>query len=68
MKEYTVTMNAQLTFIYKGSEYSEETFRIETEEALAEVFKMYLAADDVVVSDLKLFVLDKEGESHETDK
>lgn len=60
MKEYTVTMNAQLTFIYDENEYSEETFRRETEEGLARAFKAVLTADEVVVSDLKLFVHDKE--------
>ena len=73
MKEFTVIMNAQITFIHKESDIlTEESIRgIDgiDEKVMADVLKRDLKADDVVVSDMKLFVLDKKkGENHETDK
>lgn len=60
MKEYIVTMNAQITFILKDNDtFTEESIRETTEKIMANSIKEDLQADDVVVSDMKLFVLDK---------
>lgn len=69
MKEHIVTMNAQITYIARGNDVlPEEIIRSITEKDFANVIKKDLQCDDVVVSDLKLFVLDKEEESHEADE
>lgn len=69
MKEYIVTMNAQITFILKDNDsFTEESIRETTEKIMANSIKEDLQADDVVVSDLKLFILDKKEESHEADE
>lgn len=62
-KEFTVTMNAQITFVIKESPYvDEQSIRDTTKESLEKDFKRcLLGADDVVVSDLKLFIRDKEN-------
>lgn len=63
MKEFTVTMNAQITYILKESELAtEERLRGILEKAMAMVIKEDVDADDVVVSDMKLFILDKKEE------
>lgn len=61
-KEFTVTMNAQITFVIKECPYvDEQSIRDTTKESLEKDFKRCLGAADVVVSDLKLFIRDKEN-------
>lgn len=61
MKEYTVTMNAQITYIKKvEDDHPEVRITAEMEKEMAAAIKEDVMADDVVVSDLKLFIRDKE--------
>lgn len=61
MKELTVTMNAQITFIAdENGSLSEENIRESVKRDMEMVIKSIAGADDVVVSDLKLFIMDKE--------
>ena len=57
MKELTIIFNAQITMIQMG----EETM-VADERTIAERVKNMLGADDVVVSDMKIFAIEK---SHE---
>lgn len=62
MKEYTVTMNAQITCIFKeGTFVDEETIKFAMDKMFSDFIKTKMNADDVVVSDLKLFIRDKEN-------
>lgn len=59
MKELTIIFNAQITMIQMG----EETM-VADERTVAGRVKEMLGADDVVVSDMKIFAIE---ESHEVD-
>ena len=62
MKELTVTMNAQITFIKSGEDdWSESRITAVMEQERAKAIKEDTMADDVVVSDMKLFIMDKEN-------
>ena len=62
MKELTVTMNAQITFIKSGEDdWSESRITAVMEQEMAKAIKEDTMADDVVVSDMKLFIMDKEN-------
>ena len=61
MKEYTVTMNAQITYITKVEDnHPEVHITAAMEKEMAAAIKEDTMADDVVVSDLKLFIRNKE--------
>lgn len=67
MKEYTVTMNAQITYIFQEERpHMEEWLKDSDGNDIAKSIKNILKCDDVVVSDMKLFIMDKKEESHET--
>ena len=59
MKEFTVTMNAQITIILKGEEEQVVPFDDDKKKRLETVIKKSLNADDVIVSDYKAFMMDK---------
>ena len=57
MKELTIIFNAQITMIMKGEESM-----VADERTIAGRVKDMLGADDVVVSGMKIFSLEGEGD------
>ena len=58
MKEFTVTLNAQITMIHKdGDEETIVRFDEEKKKRLERFIKEHLLVDDVVVSDYKVFMM-----------
>ena len=62
MKEFTVTVNAQITTIGKGDEKSITAFDEKKKKNIEDYIKKALEADDVVISDYKVFMSSKENE------
>lgn len=60
MKEYTFTMNAQITFIVNGSFDEEKVLEAARPESLEVVLKDAIDADDVNVRNSKVFIRDED--------
>lgn len=60
MKEYTFTMNAQITFIVNGNFDEEKVLEAARPESLEVVLKDAIDADDVNVRNSKVFIRDED--------
>lgn len=60
MKEYTFTMNAQITFIVNGSFDEEKVLEAARPESLEVFLKDAIDADDVNVRNSKVFIRDED--------
>ena len=61
MREFTVTMNAQITIILKDKEEEQVVpFDDDKKKRLETAIKELLNVDDAIVSDYKVFMMDNE--------